>query len=286
MKTIKTNSEIDLSNIIKNIVKNRVKLFIIVIITISITIAHEKNKKPFVPLYEASLEVREISLIEEQQYYDLNNNFKLMISYLNNKKIEFNYEDNVLVNAKILSGMFVSLFEDYALEYFYNKNISVSNFEVIIKDNELDFNQKTIIFKFNTDEGNLEIWNESFQNIYDAVNAQTRNILIAKIKSFTNSLNTIILNNNNIYPEGEIISLDNMKDYIIRHDSIIKKSPLNNLEQFSSAKMKLPTVKIINKNEKGKNLKEKILISIIISLILFIIYVYIEDIIRNEKKKN
>lgn len=285
MKTIKTNSEIDLSNIIKNIVKNRVKLFIIVIITISITIAYEKNKKPFVPLYEVSLEVREISLIEEQQYYDLNNNFKLMTSYLNNKNIEFNYENDVLVNAKILLEMFVSLFEDHALEYFYNKKIGISNFEVTIKDNESDYNQKTIILKFNTDEGNLEIWNESFQNIYDAVNDQTRSILIVKIRSFINSLNTFALNIN-FYPEGEIMALDNMKDYINRHDSIIKKSPINNLEQFKSAKMKLPTVKIINKNEKGRNLKEKILISIIISLILFIIYVYIEDIIRNEKKKN
>lgn len=81
MNTKNIKGEIDLYSIAMIIFKNKLKLFLIVIIGIILSIIHEKNQKPFTPIYEISLEFEEISLLNQQKYDELNNNLQLTSSF-------------------------------------------------------------------------------------------------------------------------------------------------------------------------------------------------------------
>lgn len=294
MKNVKINPEIDISDLLRNIFYNKARLFMVVIIAIFVAIVHDNYKKPFVPLYEISLELKEISLFEELQYNDLNNFIRLLD--LDYQGIREAHNSNFVINSKKLFRIYLSLFQEQALEYFDKKNIDISDTgskKVSKKEqdnlSEYDYGNKIIIVKFVSENDNLKMWNTSFQNIHEITNDLTRNILLNNYNSLIKSIKDLSLRNNTSTQdnlEGIVSKKINYDELINQYDIILNASPLNNLDKFRSAVIKKTNIEIINIDEKGLELKGKILLSIMIFFVLFIIYISIEDSIKKGIKKS
>ena len=310
------NTEIDLYSIAVIIFKNKIKLFMIVIIGIIVAIVHEINEKPFTPIYEISTQFEEISILNQQEYDELNKNILLtnnffstylqdfvtrlnlenmkndQLNYFLNKLSENNTNINKLFNIEksnsnyelIDSKLLLTLFVRFLLEELESTNNKekIKNIEIVEtptgKSKIGNFRDSSVQIKFSSNDGDLETWEEFFQNQYKKINENVRIFLLNKLTKDNSNLKK----NYNYYLENiyslipfneELINVSN-KIYD-RQLNFLGSSPLSDSNRFLSSKFYNNSVKIKIVNESQKNIKVeiKILISIIISLIVGVILI-------------
>ena len=310
------NAEIDLYSIAVIIVKNKIKLFMIVIIGIILAIVHEINEEPFTPIYEISTPFEEISILNQQTYDELNKNILLtnnffstylqdfvarlnlenmkndQLNYFLNKLSENNTNINKLFNNEksnidyelIDSKLLLSLFVRFLLEELESTNNKekIKNIEIVetptSKSEIGNFRNSSVQIKFLSNDGDLETWEEFFQNQYKKTNENVRIFLLNKLTKDNSNLkknyNYYLENIYSLIPFNEELKDVSNKIYE-RQLNFLGSSPLSDSNRFLSSKFINNSVKIKIVNESQKNIKVeiKILISIIISLIVGVILI-------------
>ena len=311
MNTKNINTEIDLYSIAMIIFKNKIKLFLIVIIGIILAIIHEINEKPFTPIYELTIKLEENSLMEQQKYDQLNNNIKLSNSYpkyFRNPKSSFEIEDvinEMLLNKflnpekqneydEINSKLLLSYFSRFLLDELQSSNFDekfekLEVIEVPIYKSDIGNLESSLIqIKLVSDNGDLETWKEFFLNQYKKVNENVRVFLFNKLEA-----DIINMQQNYDYYLNEIKALDTVKqelknlsnNFFDRQLYFLNNSPLNNAKNFKATTLKYNSIniKIINTSEKNLNIKTKIFIYIILSVLLGVILILLGSALKRPK---
>jgi hypothetical protein len=323
MSTTINNNEINLYAVSKLILKNKVKLILIIIIGVALTLTHNTFKKEYTPLYEISVNIDKISLIEEIKFNLLNNYLNSnQPDYINNfllhavglafsDRLDFDDTLNNLYINQIYSakketnnnfekfdGKFtLKIFLDFFKEQIFYSDVNKG----VIKDltiyrtsqkndtnSELAYNPVKI--KIISEVGEIETWDKYVQNHYKEANENVRLYILKKIDDHIVNLKTnndYLVNNLALadYLKSEIITLydDMLKKYNDNIADAINNSPMGDPNNFKSAILIKPLNIKIINKEKGIKIETKILISIILSLSFGIIFLILLDVIKNSK---
>lgn len=268
MKNKFKDTEIDLFSLIDNFLKNKKKFAVIITIGILLTVVGHKLKKPYQKEYITLLLLEEVSLSEEQKFDQLNNALKFITS-----KKEISEDIEIYVNRENLFKVFTIMFEEMLDMDSLDNEIKTLDYE--ITQGKKFHSKSSVIFKISSNEGDSAKWDDFIKKNFKIANENSRIYMINKIQDLIKFYN--------------LVSPDKDKDQIKKINKQFEEglngSPLKDPDKFIAAEIKdSPIIKLTNLGEKGMELYEKILVSIIFSLIFGSLYVAIEKKFKKRKK--
>lgn len=269
MKNKYKNNEIDLFSLIDNFLKNKKKFAVIIAIGILITVVSHKFKKPFEAKYNILFKLEEISLNEEQKFEQLNSALKYM-----NKMKNVSNDPAIYLDRKNLFKVFSIMFEDQWIANDLNNEIKTFDYE-LTQEQKLISDKSSINLKISSSEGSSAKWGDFIEKNFKIANENTRIYMSNKIQDLIKFYNEISTDSEK----------DQIKKIITQFEEGLNSSPLKHPDKFIAANLKdNPIIKLTNLSEKGMELYEKILVSIIFSFIFTSLYIAIENKLKKRKK--
>ena len=269
MKNKYKETEIDLFSLIDNFLNNKKKFAVIIAIGILITVVSDKFKKPFESEYNILFHLEEISLSEEQKFHQVNNALKY-ISVMG----EIGDDNATYLGRRNLFKVFTRMFEDLLIINYSDNETKILDYE-ITQGQKLLFGKSSIDLNISSNEGSSAKWNDFIKKNLKIANENSRIYMINKVEDLIKFYNEMSEDNKK----------DQIKKIIKLYEEGFNSSPLKHPDKFIAAEIKDgPIIKLTNLREKGMELYEKILVSIIFSVIFSSLYVAIENKFKKRKK--